>query len=327
MSAKVSVAARGELRGGLLATPLELPYRRAPSVSLIQFSDRAGYEKLMQRNERWARMRGYSYTVRTARVLQRTHAVYFEKVRMALDAFDEGAEWVLWVDDDATINRADLSAASFIDLFPQADLIIAREALAWVHGVTATHYHNWGVWLARNSAWMRNMLHAMLHDPRCSDLTTTEVKGNPEQDCFTRFVHVAPAGVRLVYMFEELQRSLNSLPLNKTTMAHVGEAAHVKFSCIADILEECHPWFLHFQGSHKYDDLPLLERRFERQKDEGAAFSHSWQSKVVGSDRRIHYRQLPIPCFVTPLSPSNTTAYRFVGSISACEGNDLPRWN
>jgi len=89
------------------------------------------------------------------------------------------------------------------------------QALAWVHGVTATHYHNWGVWLARNSAWMRNMLHAMLHDPRCSDLTTTEVKGNPEQDCFTRFVHVAPAGVRLVYMFEELQRSLNSLPLNK----------------------------------------------------------------------------------------------------------------
>lgn len=74
-----------------------------------------------------ARMCGYSYTVRTARVLQRTHAVYFEKVRMALDAFDEGAEWVLWVDDDATINRADLSAASFIDLFPQADLIIARE--------------------------------------------------------------------------------------------------------------------------------------------------------------------------------------------------------
>lgn len=75
-------------------------------------------------------MRGYSYTVRTARVLQRTHAVYFEKVRMALDAFDEGAEWVLWVDDDATINRADLSAASFIDLFPQADLIIAREVQA-----------------------------------------------------------------------------------------------------------------------------------------------------------------------------------------------------
>ena len=86
---------------------------------------------------------------------------------------------------------------------------------------------------------------------RCADLRPggreADRQGNPEQDCFTRFVHIAPPGLKLVYMFDELNKSLRHLPLNQTTMARLGEAPHPEFSCVADLFVECRPWFLHFQ--------------------------------------------------------------------------------
>ena len=110
-----------------VAPPLDFsspPIR--PNVTLIQFSDRPEYEPFMARNAKLARANGYRYERRGERVLD-THPVYFEKVRMALDAFDEGAEWVLWVDDDATINLVNQTVADWIERFPHADFIITRE--------------------------------------------------------------------------------------------------------------------------------------------------------------------------------------------------------
>lgn len=48
---------------------------------------------------------------------------------MTLNAFHSGTAWVLWVDDDATINNVNQNAANWIAHFPHADLIIAREVL------------------------------------------------------------------------------------------------------------------------------------------------------------------------------------------------------
>lgn len=100
-----------------------------PKISMIQFSDRPAYEIFMARNKRLAHLREYQYLRRSKRVLE-AHPVYFEKVRMALDAFEDGAEWVLWVDDDATINAVGQTAAEWIDRFRTAHFIIAREVSA-----------------------------------------------------------------------------------------------------------------------------------------------------------------------------------------------------
>ena len=89
----------------VMSSPLELPRRLpGPLVSVLQFSDRAeAYATLMSRTERWARQNGYAYRREERRRLPE-HIVYFEKVRMALESFARGADWALWVDDDATIN-------------------------------------------------------------------------------------------------------------------------------------------------------------------------------------------------------------------------------
>lgn len=110
-----------------VAAPLNLssPPRR-PAVTMIQFSDRPHFDLLMVRNEQWAQWNGYRYLRRSKRILP-SHSVYFEKVQMALSAFDDGAEWVLWADDDAMINRVSLTVADWIDRFPRSDFIIARE--------------------------------------------------------------------------------------------------------------------------------------------------------------------------------------------------------
>lgn len=111
-----------------MASPVNLQaFVGKPKLSLIQFSDRPDYELLMLRNEKWARLNGYKYIRKKTRALAHSHSVYFEKVRMALDAFDEGAEWVLWVDDDAMINIVNQTAEDWIARFPRADLIITRE--------------------------------------------------------------------------------------------------------------------------------------------------------------------------------------------------------
>lgn len=91
---------------------------------------------------------------------------------------------------------------------------------------------------------------------RCSDLTTPVRVGNPEQDCFTRLVHSPPAGVRLIYPFDEQQRDLRAIPLNHSTLDRLGEAPHTEFSCVADPLAGCDPWFIHFQAWLHPSPLP-----------------------------------------------------------------------
>lgn len=41
--------------------------------------------------------------------------------------------------------------------------LLPWQGLAFVHGVVAPHYHNWGVWLARNTPWMRGIFNTILH--------------------------------------------------------------------------------------------------------------------------------------------------------------------
>ena len=78
------------------------PTAAASAPELIQFSDRLHvepYKTLSDRVERWAALRGYRYRVESERGLP-TYSVYWEKVRMGLEALERGSEWVLWVDDD-----------------------------------------------------------------------------------------------------------------------------------------------------------------------------------------------------------------------------------
>ena len=121
----------------------------ASRKAVIQFSNRFDvepYRSLCGRTRRWATAAGYTYHAETARGLP-TYSVYWEKVRMGLEALERGVEWALWVDDDATINRADTRAEDFLARFSDRSLLIGVQAELEDHGITAKHYHNWGVWM------------------------------------------------------------------------------------------------------------------------------------------------------------------------------------
>ena len=152
-------------------------------------------------------------------------------------------------------------------------------------------------------------------------------RGNPEQDCFTRFVYDAPAELRLTYPFESLGGSLKGLRLNQTTMAAVAEAPHLEFACLADVLSECRPWFLHFQAGHK-DDVPLITRHYPEGGFGTAPFAQWWVTRHDVPTRRVHYQKQRLPCYATPVVslPVKRQKYRFEGSVVACEGPDLPRF-
>lgn len=98
----------------------------------MQFSSRSPddastFRSLMRRNANWALMNGYRYRLESVPNLRR-RSVYFEKVRMALQALRGGAPWALWVDDDAVINIARISVEDWLDRYPTRDLIIAKQA-------------------------------------------------------------------------------------------------------------------------------------------------------------------------------------------------------
>ena len=230
-----------------------------PRKTVIQFSDRFDaepYRSLCGRTRRWAAAAGYAYHAETERGLP-TYSVYWEKVRMGLEALERGAEWALWVDDDATINRADTRTEDFLARFPDRSLLIGVQAELEDHGITATHYHNWGVWIVRNDAWSRALLGQMLQpDGRCADLHRAAKLGNPEQDCFARFVHESTAA--LVYPFNALGRNLDTLALNRSTLAMLGEPHNMEFNCICQTGQTCSPWFLHFmQATNRPSPVPL----------------------------------------------------------------------
>ena len=227
--------------------------------AVIQFSDRFDvepYRSLCGRTRRWATAAGYTYHVETARGLP-TYSVYWEKVRMGLEALERGVEWALWVDDDATINRADTRAEDFLARFSDRSLLIGVQAELEDHGITAKHYHNWGVWIVRNDAWSRALLTQMLQPGgRCSDLHRGAKLGNPEQDCFARFVHETTAA--LVYPFNALERNLDTLALNHSTLARLGEPRNMDFNCICQTGQTCSPWFLHFmQATNRHSTSPI----------------------------------------------------------------------
>jgi hypothetical protein len=309
----------------------ELHLTSTPSepLTVIQFTNRSEYTLLMDRNEKWARLNRYTYWRESQPLLAASHSIYFEKVRMALDAFAAGATWVLWVDDDATINDMDQTVAGWLNRYAGRDFIIAREALSWVQGVNAPHYYNFGVWLAHNTPWMRGMLRALLDSERCSDVTVPQRVGNPEQDCFARFVHLAPRPHQLVYPFAELNRDISALSLNTTTASHIGVAPHTQFSCVVDPLETCRPWFLHFQASHKED----LERIAAYWMGGRHWFAHRWKVDLDPPTMGVHYRREALPCYAEPAtelprSPGrggSEPLFRFVGNLVVCEGS-LPRF-
>ena len=227
--------------------------------TLIQFSDRFNvepYRSLCNRTQHWAAAVGYSYHAETERRLP-TYSVYWEKVRMGLEVLERGAEWVLWVDDDATINRADTRAEDFLASFPNRSLIIGAQAELEDHGIIATHYHNWGVWIVRNDAWSRGLLRQMLEPSgRCADLHRSAKLGNPEQDCFARFVHETTTA--LVYPFRAVGRNLDTLALNRSTLARLGVPRNMDFNCICQTGQTCSPWFLHFmQATNRPSPVPL----------------------------------------------------------------------
>ena len=186
------------------------------------------------------------------------YSIYWEKVRMGLQALATH-EWALWVDDDATINQPDVAAEEWFVRLPGRGLLVAPQPELEDHGVRAAHYHNWGVWLVRRDAWSVALLQQML-DPagRCADLhrecmmpvsqrmettgpgSNIEVRcSNPEQDCFVRFMHDVRQAPQLSYPFVELGRDLDTLPLNRTTLARLGEPDAMGFNCICQLGRTC----------------------------------------------------------------------------------------
>ena len=262
------------------------PTATASAPELIQFSDRLHvepYRTLSERVERWAALRGYRYRVESERGLP-TYSVYWEKVRMGLEALERGSEWVLWVDDDATINEPDQRAEDWLERFPNRSLLLSQQLQLEEHFMTAAHYHNWGVWLVRRDAWSLALLREMLSPSgRCADLhaecmvpTHPERHSlgldskmvrcsNPEQDCFVRFVHHVPAEhSRIAYPYTTLGRDLDQLPLNASTMARLAEPAPLAFNCACQLGALCRPWFLHFMEVTKEQARVWVKPQLDR---------------------------------------------------------------
>jgi hypothetical protein len=102
-------------------------------------------------NRQFAEARGYGFTALTATLAADRHPSW-SKVAAVREAFDNGAEYVLWVDSDAMVARDDFRVEAFAEQFEQ-DFIFSVDPPLWNCSMYCA-----GVWVARNTDWSRRFL-------------------------------------------------------------------------------------------------------------------------------------------------------------------------
>ena len=256
---------------------------------MLQFSDReSAFGVLLKRNKDWARMNGYTYILESKKKWSKTHSIYFEKIRMLLESLDDPAtKWVLWVDDDATINRPELTVQYWLDAYPNADFILSPQGNLELHGVTLEHYYNTGVWIARNTQWSKDVLQSLRRNTNiCHDLQVVERVGNPEQDCLVRLVYGLSEGTYPNFTSFDGHKPLPQM------LHRIGEPHHSSFNCVGSNSEfNCFPWIFHFQHGAKAD----VSRVFLPQLQFGASTAALDQRNI---DQPLSYRRHQTPCSV-----------------------------
>lgn len=115
------------------------------------------FANCVQTHEDYTKKWGYGYKLISEHKVQNSHLT-FTKFYGAIECFEDGYEWVLFVDSDAIINNQDIPLTYYTDECPcNKDMIVMREIDLKQHcGLFGML--NTGVFIIKNTDWSKNLL-------------------------------------------------------------------------------------------------------------------------------------------------------------------------
>lgn len=117
--------------------------------------------KLVDTHKAYAKKWGYTHKLIDSWTLDSCH-LSFIRFDGVLKCFEEGNEWVLYIDSDAMVNNADIPITYYVnDCPPDKDIIMMREIPLGEHcglfGVLNT-----GVFMIRNTEWSKTLMRDLI---------------------------------------------------------------------------------------------------------------------------------------------------------------------
>lgn len=122
------------------------------------------YKYSLQINKHYANKHNYDFIAYIGRYLnEKTYAPHFERYYIAKQLFDEGYEYVLYVDCDAYIQQQQTPLYKFINMMKNSYLLVSNDLKKIF--LYRTLNINSGVLLMKNNQQMKQYINIMLHNP------------------------------------------------------------------------------------------------------------------------------------------------------------------
>ena len=216
--------------------PTARPSRRR-TATIVSFSTRIDdFQPSWNITKAFANRWGYSAELHTRPTLNASlfggspWTTAWEKMAIVAAALEDGHDAVAWIDDDAFVNKGELSVESWLATAPGADLLIGRNAernASANPGPQALNMTlNTGVFIVRASPWSRRFFATFIQ--QCTQAERTQIACCPEQDCLARLLAEPENRPKLAAVALD---SFNCHP------------SHPNFDSI------CDPWIYHSMGT------------------------------------------------------------------------------
>jgi hypothetical protein len=141
-------------------------YVNGPKMCIISLLIGEKYTQIFKNcvdtHKEYAKRWGYGYLLIDTPHIKNVN-INFQKYWGALKCFDEGYEWVLYVDADAIVNNMNIPLTYYTnECSSEKDIIMMREIpLDKYCGLSG--FLNGGVYIIRNTEWSRNFLSEMIN--------------------------------------------------------------------------------------------------------------------------------------------------------------------
>ena len=229
---------------------------------------------LVKTHEDYAKRWDYGYKLVSEKPVDDYH-LSFVRFDGVLKCFDEGYEWVLYIDADAIVNNPSISLDHYTDV--PDDLIIMREIELREHcglfGVLNT-----GVFIVRNSPFSRQLFQDLIRiGKECPDKSLTD------QDILNQVVHSNPWLIQCIHVLPwDMKHSINGLMSFKAKTFHRDDFIIHFISCVNNRPELI----------EKYMDILANEPKEHTMEFEDGQYGMYWKDVVdmepVGADWPLH---------------------------------------
>jgi hypothetical protein len=206
------------------------------SVCVLSLNIGEEYTRLLgpcvETHKEYAKRWGYGHKLIDSWTLTDVN-INFLKYDGILKCFDEGYEWVLYVDSDAVVNNMDLPLTYWTTQCPEnKDIIMMREIPLGQHcglfGVV-----NGGVYMMRKTYWLKSFLQQMIEIGKsCNNKALTD------QDILNSILHENPHLLDKFWIHEwNRKHSINGFLSFRAKTAHKDDFIVHFISCIPNAPE------------------------------------------------------------------------------------------